>query len=143
MEKIITINELGHTTLSDLIESVIYDIDRCIEHGIALDMARFFTRNDVECSACLGGMSVLGFIPSMYLEWRYFPPNAEYALKLAAAGNRKGLDTMMRFFDALRCKSRPQYTPLSEICNLGPLKQDTVWEIIYLWEELNPIGYYG
>jgi hypothetical protein len=142
MNKTITIDKLGQTPLSDLIESVLYDLDRCIAHGVVLDMARFFTRDNI-CSACLGGMALLGFMDDMYLNKEYFPHDHKEALKYIAADKQKSADTMMRLFDATTCKAMILHTPLGEICDLSKLKQDKAWDIIYNWHLLYPVGFYG
>src|SRR5579872_1227688 len=62
--KAITAHNFHRVPASDLIESVLYDIDRCLKAGVKFNMSSYGSKLDNgNCMACLGGMALLGFEP--------------------------------------------------------------------------------
>lgn len=61
--KRITLENLHKTKLSDLVESVVYDIERVQRHGFEIDMTWWTNKSNGKCCVCLGGAAACGFLP--------------------------------------------------------------------------------
>jgi hypothetical protein len=61
MSKLITPENLADVKMSDLVESVLDDLDYVKDMGYGLDMSSFIDTK--ECTVCLGGAAVCGFMP--------------------------------------------------------------------------------
>jgi hypothetical protein len=58
--KMITIQNLPEQKLSDLFESVLYDLERAEANEISINMSYY--SNSEFCTVCLGGAAVCGFM---------------------------------------------------------------------------------
>lgn len=63
----ITIDNLIKTKMSDLFESVLFDLKRVKDNGVDIDMNHWVNANDFnkKCTVCLGAAAVCGFIPDI------------------------------------------------------------------------------
>lgn len=61
MNKSITLSNIHEFKLSDIIESVIYDLQLAMKHNVNIDMSTYIEVKPC-CTVCLGGAAACGFI---------------------------------------------------------------------------------
>lgn len=63
----ITIKNLHEQKLSDLMESLLFDIQRSLDCGFKIDMGSWVETNEdgKACTVCLGGAALCGFVPDL------------------------------------------------------------------------------
>lgn len=137
--KHITIENLGKTPLSDVIESVLQDIERVTKAGIHLDMDTFFDRtNTGVCKVCLAGAALLGLLDDSYLT-ENFPYSSSEAIKTFDDDKEEVLLYYRNFFDNLRIKIFYK----SQIKDISQVDIDTAIKTLEKWKKLYPRMYTG
>jgi hypothetical protein len=103
--KTITLDNLHKVKLSDLIESVIADIEIAQDNGFAINMGAYYKKYDNVCAVCLGGAAALGFMGKDTIEelkTSYGVRSADDLSKVVNHGKENIVYNMIRLFDELR-----------------------------------------
>lgn len=105
----ITVDNLHEHKISDIVESVIEDIQFVGKHGIGIDMSTYVTsENGKVCTVCLGGAAIMGFIPDNRVHGTYMSSwdLIKHGVNEGATAEQMGrVLSMSRMFDSLRVRS--------------------------------------
>lgn len=133
----ITQDNFHEVPLSDLIESVLYDIDSARKAGLGIDMSAYVQHN-LTCTVCLGGAAVLGFLGHgqralSRLNWMMRSTDGDERLRRLAY-----------FFDNLRAKrSGAMVIRVLEFKLLPRDKVAAIQDTFYAWRHQFPAVFVG
>ena len=109
-QKIIELDNLNKTKLSDIIESVIADIQRVTTIGFKINMYLWCHVDNIDdyCCVCLGGASALGFLSDKQikdiLNAKVRPSTPLDLAEYVNHGKEKEVENMIYMFNSLRSK---------------------------------------
>ena len=132
----ITIQNLPEQKLSDLFESVLYDLERAEANEISINMSYY--SNSEFCTVCLGGAAVCGFMSDY----------SKDTLKQISDGieiteaERFRLVDMARMFDSFRRGSLHEVWTYYNNFSLKKLNRDKMRNVINEIGDLEYFAYY-
>ena len=97
--KTITLKNLKNVKLSDLVESVVYDIERMERFGFQINMANWFNN----CGVCLGTAAACGFLPAKVIKkMKHKGYCASDIVEIVNNKHEKEVGNMIQLFNSLR-----------------------------------------
>jgi hypothetical protein len=135
---LITLENFTKVPISDLIESVLTDINTVLKKGYKIDMSTWFSEYlSKECTVCLGGAAVMGF--GVENPSKLFHRNIKKTPDERFEEYIDELSHLMIFFNALRKKTIWDFGPSMYSLRIsGPVKL-----VISRWVEEYPNPFYS